>query len=187
MTAGQTWNAALAVTVIRIALIPGLMLLILAEGIPDHRWWAVVVYVAAAATDSLDGWLARSRGQTTVAGAFLDPLADKLLVSAALLCLVEVGEVAAWVVMVILAREFAVTGLRLVAASERLVISASRLGKLKTVTQNLAIVALLAPHPWPVVNDPLLYLAVAMTILSGVAYFVAARRMLLPSAPGAAG
>src|SRR5690606_14641510 len=84
---GQPWNAALTVTVARIVAIPGLMVLILVDGIPGHRWWAAGVYAAAAATDSLDGWLARRRGQETVAGAFLDPLADKLLVTAALVCL----------------------------------------------------------------------------------------------------
>jgi len=170
------WNAALTVTVARIIAIPGLMVLILADGIPHHRWWAAGVYVAAAATDSLDGWLARSRGQATVAGAFLDPLADKLLVTAALVCLVEAGDIGAWVVMVIVAREFAVTGLRLVAAGHDLIIPADRLGKAKTAAQNLAIVAILAPHPWPAADEPLLYLAVAMTVLSGANYFAAARR-----------
>jgi CDP-diacylglycerol--glycerol-3-phosphate 3-phosphatidyltransferase len=173
---GQTWNAALTVTVARIVAIPGLMVLILADGIPDNRWWAAAVYLTAAATDSLDGWLARSRGQATVAGAFLDPLADKLLVTAALVCLVEVGDIGAWVVMIIVAREFAVTGLRLVAAAHDLIIPADRLGKAKTVAQNVAIVAILAPHPWPAIDDPLLILAVVMTVLSGVNYFVAAHR-----------
>jgi CDP-diacylglycerol--glycerol-3-phosphate 3-phosphatidyltransferase len=175
---GQPWNAALTVTVARIVAIPGLMVLILVDGIPDNRWWAAGVYAAAAATDSLDGWLARRRGQETVAGAFLDPLADKLLVTAALVCLVEVGEIGAWVVMIIVAREFAVTGLRLVAMGNDLVIPADNLGKAKTVTQNLAIFAIIAPHPWPAIDTPLLYLAVVMTVLSGANYFVSARRRM---------
>jgi len=134
--------------------------------------------VVAAATDSLDGWLARSRGEVTVAGAFLDPLADKLLVTGALLCLVEVGDVPAWIVMVIITREFAVTGLRLVAVSEDLVIPASRLGKIKTLSQNVAVA-------WVILNvapqwqyDALLYLAVALTVISGAYYFIMARRRL---------
>jgi CDP-diacylglycerol---glycerol-3-phosphate 3-phosphatidyltransferase len=170
------WNAALTLTVARIVAIPGLMVLILSGSIPHNRWWAAAVYAAAAATDSLDGWLARSRGQETVAGAFLDPLADKLLVAAALVCLVEIDEIGAWVVMIILAREFAVTGLRLVAAGHDLIIPADRLGKAKTASQNLAIVAILLPHPWPWIDEPLLYVAVVMTVLSGANYFVAARR-----------
>ncbi|HMM49471.1 MAG TPA: CDP-diacylglycerol--glycerol-3-phosphate 3-phosphatidyltransferase [Miltoncostaeaceae bacterium] len=176
MEHGQTWNVALTVTAARIAAIPVLMVLVLSPGIPDHRWWAAGVYLVAAATDSLDGWLARSRGQTTVAGAFLDPLADKLLLSAALVCLVEVDELGAWVVMIIIAREFAVTGLRLVAAANDLIIPADRLGKAKTLSQNLAILARLAPHPWPVIDTPLLALAVAMTVLSGINYFAVAHR-----------
>lgn len=182
METGQIWNAALAVTVTRIVAIPGLMVLILADGIPDHLWWAAGLYAVLAATDSLDGWLARSRNQTTVAGAFLDPLADKLLVTAALVCLVETGDVGAWAVMIIVGREFAVTGLRLVAMSQRVVIPADRFGKLKTVSQNLAIFAFLAPHPWPGVDEPLLYLAVVMTVLSGANYFLAARRLMAPAA-----
>ncbi len=190
MTSGPTWNAALTVTLIRIAAIPGLMVLILVEGIPHARWWAAGVYAAAAITDSLDGWLARARGQVTVAGAFLDPLADKLLVAAALVSLLQVGDIPAWIVMVIMAREFAVTGLRLVAASEDLIIPASRFGKAKTLSQNLAIVAVTAPHPWPWIDDPLLYAAVVLTVLSGAYYFLMARRRLFapkPPAPGVAG
>lgn len=170
-------NAALWVTATRICAIPAIMVLILQDS-DRARWWAVGAYLAAAATDSLDGWLARSRGQVTVAGAFLDPLADKLLVTAALVCLIETGDVPAWAVMVILTREFAVTGLRLVAVSEGLVIPAAGLGKAKTFSQNAAIVAFTAPHPWTWINDPLLYLAVFLTVLSGEYYFIMARRRL---------
>ena len=170
-------NAALNVTALRIVAIPGLMVLILAD-VPDGRWWAAGVYVAAAATDSLDGWLARSRGQVTVAGAFLDPLADKLLVSAALLALIQAGDLPAWAAMVIITRELAVTGLRLVAVSEDLIIPASRFGKAKTVSQNLALVAIIAPHPVKWIDSPLLYAAVVLTVLSGAYYFLMARRRL---------
>jgi CDP-diacylglycerol---glycerol-3-phosphate 3-phosphatidyltransferase len=171
-------NAALWLTASRIAAIPGLMALLLIEQTDAHRWWAIGVYFAAALTDSLDGWLARSRGQVTVAGAFLDPLADKLLVTAALLCLLQQGRVGAWAVMVIITREFAVTGLRLVAAGARLIIPASNFGKAKTVAQNLAIVAYIAPHPAGWVNAPLLYVALVLTVLSGAYYFILARTTL---------
>ena len=170
-------TAALWVTAARIGAIPFVMALILVD-FPGSRWWAAAVYAIAAVTDSLDGWLARSRGEVTVAGAFLDPLADKLLVAGALIALLEVGDMPAWAAMIILTREFAVTGPRLVAASEDLVIPASRLGKAKTVTQNVAIFAIIAPHPAKEIDAALLYLAVAMTVLSGTYYFLVARRRL---------
>lgn len=178
-------NAALWVTTVRILAIPVVMALMLSEN-ERTRWWAAGAYVAAAATDSLDGWLARSRGQVTVAGAFLDPLADKLLVTAAFLALIETGDVPAWAVMVILTREFAVTGLRLLAVSEGLVIPAAGLGKAKTLTQNLSILAFTVPHPWKWIDDPLLWLALFLTILSGAYYFIMARRRLTARrSPGA--
>jgi CDP-diacylglycerol--glycerol-3-phosphate 3-phosphatidyltransferase len=182
---GQTWNAALTVTFARILAIPPLMVLILVDDDGPARWWAAGLYAVAAATDSLDGWLARARGQVTVAGAFLDPLADKLLVTAALVCLLEADQIAAWIAMVIIARELAVTGLRLVAVSEDLIIPASRFGKAKTVSQNAALLVIIAPDPWGWLEDPLLYLAVVLTVLSGVYYFLMARRRLFARKPPA--
>lgn len=170
-------NAALWVTAVRISTIPAIMALLLVDS-DRSRWWAAGLYAAAAATDSLDGWLARSRGQVTVAGAFLDPLADKLLVSAALICLLELGDMPAWAAMIIITREFAVTGLRLVAVSEDLIIPAGRLGKAKAFSQNVALVAIIAPAGWNWLDDPLLYLAVVLTVLSGAYYFIMARRRL---------
>lgn len=170
-------NTALWVTAVRISTIPMVMALLLINS--DHtRWWAAGLYAFAAATDSLDGWLARARGQVTVAGAFLDPLADKLLVSAALVCLLQLGLVSAWAAMIIITREFAVTGLRLVAVNERLIIPAGRLGKAKTLSQNIALFALIAPHRWGWINTPLLYVALVLTVLSGAYYFIMARRRL---------
>lgn len=178
-------NAALWVTTVRICTIPVVMALVLVNT-DQSRWWAAGLYAFAALTDSLDGWLARARGQATVTGAFLDPLADKLLVCGALLCLVQLGSVGAWAAMIIITREFAVTGLRLVAVNERLVIPAGRLGKAKTLTQNLAVFAFIAPHPWTAINNPLLYLALVLTVLSGAYYFIMARRRLFElRAPGA--
>ena len=174
MSGRASLNPALVVTAARIALIPVVMVLILVDD-EGSRYWAFALYVVAAGTDSLDGWLARSRGDVTVAGAFLDPLADKLLVTGALLCLIEVGDVSAWIAMVIITREFAVTGLRLVAVSENLVIPASSLGKIKTLSQNVAVA-------WVILNiapqwqyDALLYLAVALTVISGHPLGCAAR------------
>ena len=177
MSGRASLNPALMVTAARIVLIPAVMALILVDD-EGGRYWAFALYLVAAATDSLDGWLARSRGEVTVAGAFLDPLADKLLVSGALLCLVEVGDVSAWIVMIIITREFAVTGLRLVAVRENLVIPASSLGKIKTLSQNIAIawVILNVGPVW--VDSVLLYIAVVLTVVSGAYYFIMARRRL---------
>jgi CDP-diacylglycerol--glycerol-3-phosphate 3-phosphatidyltransferase len=170
-------NPALAVTAARILVIPGIMALILID-VPNGRWWAAGLYAAAALTDNLDGWLARSRGQVTVAGAFLDPLADKLLVTAALVCLIQIEAVGAWAAMIIITREFAVTGLRLVAVSEDLIIPASRFGKAKTVSQNVAIFAIVAPGTPDWLADTLLYVALVLTVMSGAYYFLMARRRL---------
>lgn len=175
-------NAALAVTAVRIVAIVPMMVFLLVD-VPGGRWIAAGIYAAAALTDSLDGWLARSRGQVTVAGAFLDPLADKLLVTGALVALIEIGDMPAWVAMVIITREFAVTGLRLVAVSEDLIIPASRFGKAKTLSQNIAIFMIIAPGPWGWLEDPVLYVAVVLTVLSGAYYFLMARRRLFARKP----
>src|SRR5262245_16656162 len=153
------------------------MALILLD-VPDGRWWAAGLYAVAALTDNRDGWLARARGQVTVAGTFLDSLADKLLVSAALVCLIQVDAVPAWAAMIIIVREFAVSGLRLVAVSEDLIIPASRFGSAKTISQNVALVAIIAPGTPGWLADALLYLALVLTVLSGAYYFLMARRRL---------
>ena len=171
-------NAPLWFTAVRIVAIPPLMVLLLVESIPGARWWAFAVFVVACATDSIDGWMARSRGLVTTAGAFLDTLADKLLIAAVLVSLVETGEVAAWAAMVIIAREFAVTGLRMIAVAEDLVISADRFGKAKALSQNVALAMIIIPGVPDAVGDGLLYLAVVLTVLSGVNYFISARSAL---------
>jgi CDP-diacylglycerol--glycerol-3-phosphate 3-phosphatidyltransferase len=165
------------VSVGRILLIPVLMVALLAR-IPQGDHVAVAIFVVAAATDKLDGWLARSRNSQTTIGIFLDPLADKLLVSAALISLVELDRVAAWVAMVIIAREFMVSGLRMVAASQRMVIAASQWGKLKTTAQVFAIVALIVDHPPHTATTALVAVAVAITVWSGIDYFIEARDVL---------
>jgi CDP-diacylglycerol--glycerol-3-phosphate 3-phosphatidyltransferase len=168
-------NAPLWFTFARIAAIPPLMVLLLVDDIPGGRWWAFGVFVGACITDSIDGWLARSRGLVTVMGAFLDPLADKLLISAVLVSLVETGEVAAWAAMVIIAREFAVTGLRLVAAAEDVIMSAGRLGKAKAFSQNVALAVIMLDTVPAAIEDTLLYIALALTVISGAHYFIVAR------------
>src|SRR5436190_9165785 len=127
-------------TVVRILLVPVVVVALLEET-PNADTIAAVVFCAAAFTDGLDGYLARSRGSVTTFGKLMDPLADKLLIIAPLVSLVSLGRIAAWVGMVIIAREFAVTGLRMVAVEQGVVIPASFTGKVKTITQVAAIFA----------------------------------------------
>jgi CDP-diacylglycerol--glycerol-3-phosphate 3-phosphatidyltransferase len=134
-------------TMARIVAIPFFTWL-LDDPTPKRGFWAAIVFTAAAITDMLDGYLARKLGVVSVLGKFLDPLADKLIVMAALVWLVPMGRIAAWVVVLLLAREISVTGLRSVAASEGVVISAGREGKTKTALQMIGIVALVLGFPY---------------------------------------
>jgi CDP-diacylglycerol--glycerol-3-phosphate 3-phosphatidyltransferase len=131
----------------RIAAIPFFVWL-LDTPTPIRGFWACIVFTAAAITDVLDGYLARKLGVVSVLGKFLDPLADKLIVMAALVWLVPMGRIPAWVVVLLLAREISVTGLRSVAASEGVVISAGHEGKTKTALQMIGIVALVLGYPY---------------------------------------
>ena len=162
-------------TVVRILLVPVIVVALLEET-PNADMLAAIVFGVAAFTDGLDGYIARSRGAVTTFGKLMDPLADKLLIIAALVSLVSLGRIAAWVAMVIIAREFAVTALRMVAVEQGVVIPASMLGKLKTITQVGAIFAVIAVSSTPVWVDLLVYLAVATTVVSGLDYFFGLRR-----------
>jgi CDP-diacylglycerol---glycerol-3-phosphate 3-phosphatidyltransferase len=162
-------------TLIRILLVPVVVVALLGRT-PNGDALAAAVFAVAALTDGLDGYIARSRGSVTTFGKLMDPIADKLLIIAPLVLLVSLGRIAAWVAMVIIAREFAVTALRLVAVERGAVIPASALGKLKTASQVIAIFASIAFRSTPVAVDVLLYLAVAITVVSGVEYFFGARR-----------
>ena len=130
------------ITISRILLIP-IFMIVLYLPIPYREIIALAIFVIAAATDGIDGHIARSRNLVTNFGKFLDPLADKLLVTAALVALVGMQRIPSWIVTVIIAREFAVTGIRLLAVGEGRVIAASMLGKIKTVTQIISIGLLL--------------------------------------------
>lgn len=146
----------------------------------------MVVFGLAVATDYLDGYFARRRNQVTRLGILLDPIADKLLTAAAFLSLVEMGRVPAWMVMIILGRELAVTGLRNVAAGRGILIPASPLGKGKMVSQVVAIFLLLLQEPFPVLEWPgiaMLWGVVALTVVSGAAYFWRFWRDVVRSSP----
>jgi CDP-diacylglycerol--glycerol-3-phosphate 3-phosphatidyltransferase len=177
-------NVPNALTVLRILAVPVLVVALLGET-PDGDVIAAIVFALAALTDGLDGYIARRQQSITNFGKLMDPLADKLLVVAALVSLVSLDRLAAWVAMVIIARELAVTGLRGLAAERGVVIAASWLGKVKTALQVGAILALIAFDPSPVWVDVLLYLAVAVTVISGADYFFGLRRRFAEAHPRA--
>jgi len=188
-------------TILRILLIPVFMLII----VPIPQWMvdssilsfinpqlisvnnfinnygnyiAALIFIIASSTDALDGYIARKTKQITNFGKFLDPIADKLLVAAALIALVERGDLSTWVAIIIIGREFMITGLRLVAASEGIVIAASGWGKIKTITQMLAIIAVLFEN-YPIkwlwdfpFDSVLMFFAVIATIYSAYDYIV---------------
>ena len=179
-------------TVFRILLVP-ILVTVLFTKVEGKEWWGLGLFLAAATTDFLDGWLARRFGLVTRLGQLLDPAADKILIASAFITLVELDARAtpAWMVAVILAREFAVGALRNVAASEGRVIAAGWTGKVKTVVQIVAVSLLIVHaelgefrHLAPVA----LWIALVVTVLSGLEYFVRYRRVLSGSAspPGVA-
>lgn len=183
-------NLANKLTILRIILVPLFLMFITIKGIPYGKLIAIIIFVIASITDTLDGYIARSRNQVTRFGKFMDPLADKLLVTAALISLVEYHIIPAWAAMIIIAREFAVTGLRAVAAAEGIVIAASAWGKAKTVTQIIAIIMALInlnynhvslgiikryityPHKFlNITTTVAMAMAITITIISGLDYF----------------
>jgi CDP-diacylglycerol---glycerol-3-phosphate 3-phosphatidyltransferase len=170
-------NLANVLTLLRILAVPVVVVALLGET-PNGDTLPAAVFALAALTDGLDGYFARSRDAVTTFGKLMDPIADKLLIAAALVSLVSLDRLAAWVAMVIIAREFAVTVMRAIAAERGVVIAASWLGKLKTVLQIAAVFALIAANPAPVWVDVLVYLAVAATVISGADYFFGLRRRL---------
>jgi CDP-diacylglycerol---glycerol-3-phosphate 3-phosphatidyltransferase len=164
-------NVPNVLTVIRILLVPVLIVALL-EKTGGGDLLAAIVFAVASLTDAIDGYLARSRNWVTTFGKLMDPIADKLLIVAALIALVSLGRLAAWVAMVIIAREFAVTVLRVAVGTQQgVVISANAFGKLKTAFQVLMVMLLIAVHPRTAVVDAVVYVTVMVTVLSGADYF----------------
>src|SRR3954466_5367794 len=165
-------------TLIRILLVPVLVVVLL-DATPGGSWLAAGVFAVAALSDGLDGYLARSRGAITNFGKVMDPIADKLLIAAALLSLVSLDRLEAWVAMVIIAREFAVRGLRVAAGAQGAVIPANKLGKLKTVLQVAMVLAVIAAHdPRAVWVWALEIATVGVTVASGASYFINFRKSI---------
>lgn len=189
-------NLANKLTLMRVVMVPFFVAFMLISALPYNYLWALVVFAAASITDMLDGKIARKYNMITSFGKFLDPLADKILVAAALVCFVQLGWCSAWVTALILAREFVVSGVRLVAASseKKLVIPAGILGKLKTAMTMVAICVILfmwilvqfgaiSPVTFQVqlISDILMYIAAALTAASGVKYLYDYREFIDPT------
>lgn len=167
-------NLSISLTLLRIFFIPLLVVLLLTKE-RNMDLVAVGVFWLAATTDLLDGYLARKRGEVTTLGILLDPIADKLLTSAAFISLVELGLVPAWMVVIIVGREFAVTGLRAIAASRGLLLAVSELGKAKMLFQVVAITVILFERRFPrlhVLGEILLWLVVMFSVWSATLYFL---------------
>lgn len=145
------------------------------EGVNIGDLLAGVVFIVASLTDAADGYIARKKGIVTNLGKFIDPIADKIMVVAALVALVELGRLPAWIVVVIISREFIVTGIRMIAASDGVVIAASSGGKLKTISQIIGITLLIFNIP---LGMPVMWVAMALTVWSGMDYIVNSRDIL---------
>ncbi len=180
-------------TMLRIFLVPVFLFFLTMTEIPYGSFIATGIFIIASLTDTLDGYFARKYNQITKFGKFIDPLADKLLVTAALVALVEYHSINAWVAFIIIAREFMISGLRILAAAEGVVIAASSLGKIKTITQIVAIVLALLNlnllkidflnNTWiidftNVVTNVSMILAVILTIISAVDYFYKNKKII---------
>ena len=156
-------NTANKLTLLRVVMIPA-FLLVLYLDVPGASYWALAIFVAASLTDTLDGYIARHYNQVTDFGKFMDPLADKCLVVAAMLWFVEIGQMPAWAVLIVVIREFAVSGLRMVAAGWS--------GKVKTASTMVCIVLMLIPPVAREISSLCVAVIVLTTIYSGVEYFI---------------
>lgn len=188
-------NLANKLTLFRVIIVPFFVFFMSFGGIEHRYLYALILFIIASITDMLDGKIARKYNMITSFGKFLDPLADKILVAAALVCFVELKWTSAWVVCIILAREFVVSGVRLVAAGsdKKVVIPAGWLGKIKTAVTMVAICVILFLHilegfgvmdgqtfPIQLISDVLMYVSAALTLASGVKYMYDYREFIDP-------
>jgi CDP-diacylglycerol---glycerol-3-phosphate 3-phosphatidyltransferase len=174
-----------ALTILRIFLVPFLVVVLLTK-FDGRETVGLLIFLTAVATDFLDGWIARRRGEITTLGTLLDPIADKLLISAAFISLVELGLAPAWMVVVVIGREFAVSGLRSIASGRGILIPASSWGKAKMFTQIAAVSCLILAlrHQWfELPGRAALWLVVAVALISGTEYFVRFWKRVTEDAP----
>ena len=169
-------------TVLRVLMVPFFVLFMLTDlGGVANKWIALAIFVVASLTDLLDGKIARKYNLVTNFGKFMDPLADKLLVCAAMICLIETGQLAAWIVIVIISREFIISGFRLVAADNGVVIAASYWGKFKTTFQMLMVIVLILNFDncyFQLLGTVLTYIALVLTVVSLIDYLWKNRAVL---------
>lgn len=160
-------------TIFRVILIPFFVVLLLFDITAYDKWIALAIFIIASLTDFLDGHIARKYNLVTNFGKFMDPLADKLLVCSAMICLVELSRIPAWVVIIIIAREFIISGFRLVASDNGVVIAASYWGKFKTVFQMVMICLMIADlPPLALVTQIVMWVALVLTVVSLVDYLI---------------
>lgn len=160
-------------TMLRVIMIPFFIVFLLIPVTPYDKWIALAIFIVASLTDLLDGKIARKYNLVTNFGKFMDPLADKLLVCSALICLIELDKIPAWMVIIIIAREFIISGFRLVASDNGVVIAASYWGKFKTTFQMAAVCLLIADiAAIHVVTQIILWIAVILTVVSLVDYLI---------------
>lgn len=162
-------------TVLRVIMVPFFVFFMLWDGMgPNGKYAAAALFILASITDWLDGYLARRDHLVTDFGKFMDPIADKLLVCSALICLVEKHMLAGWIVIIIIGREFIISGFRLVASDKGVVIAASYWGKFKTVSQMLMVILLILDLGgiWNLIAQVLVWVALALTVISLIDYLV---------------
>lgn len=169
------------ITMVRIILIPFFVFFMLTDVVSYSKYIAAGIFIVASLTDTLDGYLARKYQLVSNFGKFMDPLADKLLVCSAMICLVEMKRLAAWIVIVIIAREFIISGFRLVASDNGVVIAASYWGKFKTTFQMIMIILLILDlgDTFAAVETVVVWIALALTVISLVDYLVKNKGVLL--------
>ena len=173
-------NVPNTLTVLRVIMIPFFVLFMLGDITSVDKYIALGIFIAASLTDTLDGYLARKNNQVTNFGKFMDPLADKLLVCSAMICFIELDKLPAWIVIIIIAREFIISGFRLIAAENGIVIAANYWGKFKTVSQMIMIILLLADlgGVFDVLAQIFVWLSVALTIISLITYIWQNKKVL---------
>lgn len=162
-------------TIARVAMIPFFVFFLLDTNIPNAKFIAAGIFIAASLTDTLDGYIARKYNLITNFGKFMDPLADKLLVSAAFICFVEKGLVPSWIIIIIISREFIISGFRLVASDNGIVIAASYWGKFKTVCQmvmSILLIIHIENSVYAVIEQIFIYLALILTVISLIDYIL---------------
>ncbi|MCR5596433.1 MAG: CDP-diacylglycerol--glycerol-3-phosphate 3-phosphatidyltransferase [Lachnospiraceae bacterium] len=160
-------------TMLRVIMIPFFIVFLLVDITPYDKWIALAIFIIASLTDLADGKIARKYNLITNFGKFMDPLADKLLVCSAMIALIELGRIPAWIVIVIIAREFIISGFRLVASDNGVVIAASYWGKFKTTFQMIMVILMIADIPaLSIVTTIVMYIALVLTVVSLIDYLV---------------